>query len=202
MEIAEAGRRLRQMAGSVHLETAEVIIGLTDGGNGLAESLETHCLSGFSAKKVLILDFYHLTEHLEAFSREWLKDEEERARQASAWCHIAKHEGGETLLKTLDTLDLGSAGAAAKESFRLLRNYVAGNLYSMDYPAYVKAGWQIGSGNIESACKTVINHRLDGGGMRWREYGTNAVSHVRAMICSESTVWQSFWMNRAKRHAA
>lgn len=38
--------------------------------------------------------------------------------------------------------------------------------------------------------------------MGWREYGTNAVSHVRALISSEHIVWQNFWNNRPKRHAA
>lgn len=202
MDISEAGRRLRRLAETVHLEQAEVVIGLTDGGNGLADCLETHCMSGLSAKRVLILDFYHLTEHLREFGREWLKDEGERAAQVGQWCHTAKHAGGEALLKELEALDLSGASAAARESYRLLKNYVAGNLYRMDYPTYVKAGWQIGSGNIESACKTVINHRLDGGGMRWREYGTNAVSHIRALICSEPAVWDSFWRNRPKHHAA
>ena len=31
----------------------------------------------------------------------------------------------------------------------------------------VRNGWQIGSGPVESACKTVVGNRLKGGGMRW-----------------------------------
>jgi hypothetical protein len=30
----------------------------------------------------------------------------------------------------------------------------------MDYPRYVAAGWHIGSGPVESACKTVVNNRV------------------------------------------
>jgi hypothetical protein len=94
MELPEAGRRLRKLAESVGFQKAEVVIGLTDGGNGLAECLETHCLSALSAKTVLILDFYHLSEHLEGFAREWLKDTALQAEHVERWCHMAKHEGG------------------------------------------------------------------------------------------------------------
>jgi hypothetical protein len=104
--------------------------------------------------------------------------------------------GGQALLSELESLDLKGCRRDVKEKHRCLTQYVGNNLYRMDYPRYEKAGWQIGSGNIESACKTVINQRLNGGGMRWRERGTNTVSHLRALYCSESTVWDEFWRNR------
>ena len=202
MDLSEAGRRLRCLAESVKFQNADVVIGLTDGGNGLAECLETHCLSALTATTVLILDFYHLSEHLEAFAREWVKDENVRSQQVERWCHLAKHEGGQALLAELKSLNLKGSGKAAKEQYRRLLQYVGHNLYRMDYPRYEKAGWQIGSGNIESACKTVINQRLNSGGMRWGERGTNALSHVRALFCSESCVWEQFWRNRPRHRAA
>jgi len=36
----------------------------------------------------------------------------------------------------------------------------------MDYPAYVRQGWPIGSGAMESFCKQLAR-RLKGPGMRW-----------------------------------
>ena len=63
----------------------------------------------------------------------------------------------------------------------------------MDYPAYVRNGWQIGSGPVESACKTVVGNRLKGGGMRWGENGADAVCHLRALYLSEPVCWDSFW---------
>lgn len=196
MGLPETGRRLRALAESVGFQKAEVVIGLTDGGNGLAECLETHCLSALSAKTVLILDFYHLSEHLEGFAREWCKDTASQAEYVERWCHMAKHQGGQALLSELESLDLKGCRRTVKEKYRCLTQYIGNNLYRMDYPRYEKAGWQIGSGNIESACKTVINQRLNGGGMRWRERGTNTVSHIRALFCSESTVWEDFWRQR------
>jgi hypothetical protein len=63
----------------------------------------------------------------------------------------------------------------------------------MDYPAYLAKGWQIGSGPVESACKTVIGQRLKGGGMRWGEDGADAVAHPRALFRSDKGQWEAFW---------
>lgn len=202
MDLPEAGRRLRRLAESVKFQAADVVIGLTDGGNGLADCLETHCLSGLTCKTVLILDFYHVSEHLETFGKEWIREDTARTQQVERWCHMAKHEGGQALLTDLESLDLRGCSETVKESHRCLTQYIGNNLYRMDYPRYEKAGWQIGSGNIESACKTVINQRLNSGGMRWRERGTNTVCHIRALFCSEHTVWDDFWRKRPKHRAA
>ena len=63
----------------------------------------------------------------------------------------------------------------------------------MDYPTYLANGWQIGSGPIEAACKTVINRRLNGAGMRWSADGTNHLATLRACSLSEPQRWTSFW---------
>ena len=41
----------------------------------------------------------------------------------------------------------------------------------MEYPEYLAKGWCIGSGAVESACKTVVGQRLKLAGMRWGEDG-------------------------------
>src|SRR5437870_8203847 len=43
----------------------------------------------------------------------------------------------------------------------------------MDYPRYLANGWCIGSGAMESACKTVVGQRLKLSGMRWGPTGTD-----------------------------
>lgn len=67
----------------------------------------------------------------------------------------------------------------------------------MDYPTYVARGWQIGSGMIESACKTVVGQRLKEAGMRWRERGTTALCQARSLYKSESSLWNCYWLHAA-----
>ena len=71
--------------------------------------------------------------------------------------------------------------------------YFRNQVHRMDYPTYVANGWSIGSGAVESACKTVVGQRLKLAGMRWREYGTDTVCHLRALFKSDSGQWDAFW---------
>ena len=67
------------------------------------------------------------------------------------------------------------------------------NLHRMAYPHYRARGWQIGSGHIEAACKTVVNRRLKQSGMRWGGDGADAVCQLRAMYEGEPGQWDAFW---------
>ena len=58
---------------------------------------------------------------------------------------------------------------------------------------------QIGSGTVESACKTVVGQRLKLAGMRWGEDGADALCHLRALYRSEKGQWEAFW-NRDYTH--
>ena len=71
--------------------------------------------------------------------------------------------------------------------------YLGDNIHRMDYPTYVANGWLIGSGAVESACKTVVGQRLKLAGMRWGEDGADAVCHLRALFKSERGQWRDFW---------
>ena len=67
------------------------------------------------------------------------------------------------------------------------------NAHRMEYPEYLARGWCIGSGAVESACKTVVGQRLKLAGMRWGEDGAHAVCHLRALYRSEKGQWDAFW---------
>jgi len=54
-------------------------------------------------------------------------------------------------------------------------------------------GWLIGSGAIESACKTVVNQRLKSCGKRWRERGTTTLCQARVLYKSEHSLWSAYW---------
>jgi hypothetical protein len=82
--------------------------------------------------------------------------------------------------------------AAAREAHTEAVRYIGNNVHRMDYPSYRARSWHIGSGTGASACKTVVGRRLKLAGMRWREYGTDTVCHLRALFKSEKGQWQAF----------
>lgn len=191
VSLATLGLILRKQAAQVGMEKAEQWIGLSDGGNGLEEFLR----GNFNrANLVIILDFWHPSTYLEALARALHpNDEEKRVALAQRWCHVMKHEGGAAILKVLKELDIPGHKKAARQARQEAVQYIENNLHRMDYPHYLAQGWQIGSGPIESACKTVVGQRLKLAGMRWREYGTDNVCHLRALFRSDKDQWDAFW---------
>jgi hypothetical protein len=198
MSLPEISRQLRRECRAVGLGRVDVIVALSDGGNGLENALR-EAVAGLGAADIqFILDFYHVTEHLEEFGKALLPaDETNRRQQVEAWCHTLKHQGGRTLYDELKSLDLAAAPLAARTAHDSLLGYLRNNLHRMDYPTYAARGWQIGSGMIESACKTVVCRRLKEGGMRWREPGTTALCQLRALHRSEPAAWTNYWARSA-----
>ena len=188
-ELDDLGRHLHREALEVGWANADQHIAISDGGSGLEQFFKR-----FFPKAVCILDFYHAKEYLVELGQA-LYGEDDSARQT--WldnvCHRLKHEGGPIVRRCLEELDLGSASTVLREVHRQAVQYFRNHEHRMDYPTYVRNGWQIGSGPVESACKTVVGNRLKGGGMRWGEDGANAVCHLRALYLSEPACWEYFW---------
>ena len=190
MSLAEIGQQLRREAQAVGIAQADRVVALTDGGAGLENCL-LNALGGVAHEIVFILDFWHASEHLQEFVNVFLPDERLREEQMKIWCHQLKHSGGSAVLQTLMALDLARASPQVLEAHRQLTGYLRNNLHRTDYPTYVKNGWQIGSGKVESACKSVICQRLKCSGMRWRAYGTTALCQLRALY--KSRLWTQYW---------
>lgn len=186
-DLSGLGVPLRSQAGSVGMDRADRWLALSDGGSGLEEFFEVN----FPGCEI-ILDFYHAAEHVCEFVKLFTGGKREWCDLLSAhWCHQLKHEGGQSLLKTLELLELSPWPEVEKGCEELL-GYLRNHVHKMDYGRYQRLGWHIGSGSIESACKNVVG-RLKGPGMRWNLEGTQGMCHLRALYKSEPTQWAAFW---------
>jgi hypothetical protein len=180
---------MRPLAGRVGMDHADRWIGLSDGGNGLEDRLREN----FPRVEVVILDFFHPAEKLTGLARRLYPEDEAKAEeQAREWRHLLKEEGGAVLGAVLSEWAWpkrpGLAGAVAE-----VVGYLERQAHRMDYPEYLAKGWCIGSGAVESACKTVVGQRLKLAGMRWGEDGADEVCHLRALYRSEKGQWEAFW---------
>ncbi len=188
-DLTSLGRRLQEQALAVGWAEAEQQIAISDGGSGLEEFFRT-----YFPKAECILDFWHAKEHLVELGQALFpQGEEERRAWVEAACHRLKEEGGVAVRQWLEGLDLEGVSGEAKKVHRRQVQYFRNHEHKMDYPRYIRNGWMIGSGAVESACKTVVGNRLKGGGMRWGDAGADAICHLRALFLSEPSCWEAFW---------
>jgi hypothetical protein len=185
--LAELGLQMRRQAAQVGMDAAQQWISLTDAGSGIEHFMEVNF-----PLAVQIVDFRHAGEHASDFAKAYASGEE-ATKLAASWCHTLKHEGGAVLLTIFQGLDRAKMTPSALAEHDEVLTYFGNHHKRMDYPTYLRKGWQIGSGAVESACKTVVNQRLSMGGMRWGETGGDAVAHLRALHCSDSDQWDAFW---------
>jgi hypothetical protein len=186
---ASLAEPMREQAAQVGMDQAQRWIALSDAGAGVEDLLRVN----FGRVEAVILDFYHASEHLGDLARVlYPSDEPARKGWLEPWCRRLKHEGGQVVLEALR-----SVPADGRESVRKVHGEVVGyfenHVHRMDYPTYQAKGWAIGSGPIESACKTVIGKRMKNGGMRWGEDGADEMCHLRALFASGEEQWNAYW---------
>ena len=185
--LEQLGLQLRRQAAQVGMDAAEQWIALTDGGSGLENFIDVNF-----PRAQKILDFRHATDHLGDFVKKY-RPGKPGEKLLDAWCHTLKHAGGARILQLVEKLNRQQMTADAQEAHEQLRTFLGNHLHKMNYPEYLRQGWQIGSGAVESACKNVINRRLCMGGMRWGEFGADSVAHLRALFRSDPEQWDAFW---------
>lgn len=143
-----------------------------------------------------IVDLYHALEHLGLVAGVVLGP---GSRTAEAWLAVRKKElleqGPAPILVAL--ADLKPDTPEAAEEVRKAIGYVQAHAARMDYPRFIARQFPIGSGAIESTCKTLVEERAKGAGMRWTPTGAQAVLSLRAV--QRSGRWRAFWKNHPQR---
>jgi hypothetical protein len=98
------------------------------------------------------------------------------------------------------------ADAALAPAAAVVRDEVLGYLEprrdQLDYAIFRAQGLPIGSGAVESGCKTVVEARLKGAGRRWAPGSVNPLVALRGVLCGGR--WEERWpaIRRARRAQA
>ncbi len=123
---------------------------------------------------VQIVDWYHATEHLEKIAAIAFPQAEER----QAWLAEAK----EALWNGQVQEVIRSCQELVPWQPKVLPEiaYFVNNEPRMDYARFRAAGYAIGSGTIESACKQIVVQRLRKSGAQWTTDGAIRTAKARA----------------------
>ncbi len=198
---ADFGHRIHREAIRRNVFAAQKLIAIGDGAPWIWEQV-----GKFFPQAVQILDFYHASEHLklladpryaarrrdEALWRSRKGFGEARALEPSDpktvrallehWQECLRHDGlDQVIAETIARLP--RQGPRKKEADKHLA-YFENNRHRMQYGAFQKRGWFIGSGVIEAGCKTVIGQRLKQSGMLWSISGAQ---NILALRCATSS---------------
>jgi hypothetical protein len=69
----------------------------------------------------------------------------------------------------------------------------------MRYDAYLAMGLPVGTGVVESACGSVVKHRMEGEGKRWSLDGAEAMLALRSLKKSHDNDLRDYWRFRARK---
>lgn len=128
-----------------------------------------------------ILDFWHALEHAWEFARLRYG---EGSNQADRWVHqIAKQLRAGKIEQVIAHLKrLHPTTPELRKKLDELIRYYSENAQRMRYDEYIRLGYGIGSGAVESAHKQVVHARLRQAGMRWSEMGARNLLALRLLL--------------------
>ena len=151
-----------------------------------------------------ILDIFHVSERI------WKASHCFHAKESEAACQFATHhlrmildgKVGYVLRNLRRLLDEKKEVLNAKnrKTVRAAITYFENNQDHMCYDEYLAAGYPIGSGVAEGACRHLVKDRLELTGMRWERKGAQSMLHLRAIYLNGE--WDTFVNYRIEKEQA
>lgn len=188
------GPLLNSYARQVGFEKADETLCLVDG----AVWIYRQVCSALLCLGVILLDFYHLAEHVYATARCCLGETEAARAFGAARMKQAKASDLAGMLGAIKALGRKMRSSASKKSVAGLVNYISQRREMLDYAKALKLEQDIGSGPTEACCKT-LTLRLKRPGMKWDD--DNAASMMNLIAMRESGQWKAYWDQQARKAA-
>lgn len=170
--------------------------------SGLGEQTKVHCVGDgatwisdqvdrvFGKDTGYLIDFYHLCDYLSSASKQCSENPEKWFAQQK------KHMKEGALDKVLQSLSPYLEPASAQDidaPVRRCYRYINNRLDQFDYKSAIADDLPIGSGEIESAHRYVIQDRLKLAGAWWKQ--RNAENMLALRIIRENNEWDGYWEN-------
>ena len=161
-----------------------------------AEWIEARLREVLPNLTAIILDFYHLSEHIHAATGEgWGEGTPQAKEWADRLLKAIRHEGFEAFDALLEQCLGGDASTSVKEAMGPLRQYVSQRRSMVNYPSFEAQGWPIGSGPTESMAG-VLTTRIRGRGRRWDADNIDCVMALQAIEVSNE--WVPYWNSQTR----
>ncbi len=181
---AEVVKEIERESNLRNPENIKENIVLIDGMPALQKLVEDN----FSRVKnyTIILDIIHVLEYLYIVAHVLFKESSPEAKKYVHKQLLSILNGNTNLVvggikQTITKKEIeGSKLLAMNKVIRYLSNHKE----IMKYDEYIKKGFPIGTGVVESSCKTVVKDRMEGSGRRWSIKGAEAMLKFRSIKTS------------------
>jgi hypothetical protein len=182
---ATTGLALKRLAVAAGLKPRTAVHGVGDGAPWIAEQIEVQ----FGAKGGYLIDFFHLCDYLSAAAPvcapdhpgEWLirqKDRLKTGQLEAVMTALAPHIEPDTVTND-------------QTPVRCCHRYIANRPGQFKYREAIAANLPIGSGEVESAHRYVIQERLKLAGAWWRQNNAQAMLNLRVLRVNHC--WHRYW---------
>jgi hypothetical protein len=168
------GEQLWASGYAVEADMAQEVVFVADGAAWIWNLVEH-----YFPNAVQIVDWYHAVAYLSPIVHAVFGAKDP---QGQAWRKRVRKLlwHGQVRRVIANCIRLQRKAPAARETIQKALSYFANNAHRMDYARLRKAGYFIGSGTVESACKQIGAHRLKRAGARWSQQGALLVAKARA----------------------
>lgn len=174
-------------------ENAHTVVAVQDGALWIQSFVDYHC-----PQATRVIDFAHAQGYVAMVGRAIYGAETDAFRQ---WYgRMSKQLGRQSPQRTVNELRLlqrQHPDHAQEEEIEVAIRYLEKRLPMIDYPHFRRQQIPIGSGNVESGHKVVMQQRMKQAGMRWAEKNLNPMLTLRVALCNQT--WHTSWREIEQR---
>jgi len=171
------------------LREAKEVVYLGDGAGWVRTVHDVH----FN-RAVFIVDWYHACQHIWDCGKALFGEGTDATKRwVEHRCTLLWEECTRRLLNDLKKQRKKYRGRK-REAIDTLYRYISVNEQQMRYDVFRAAGYDIGSGAVEGACKHVVGKRLKQSGMIWTRVGSSSMLALRIVWLNKE--WERLWLKK------
>ena len=186
-DVDVAGQCLFDCAIKVGFGTETPIHGVGDGAPWIADQMEKK----FGAQGSYLIDFYHACDYLSAAGKGIHNEEQARKIWMDEQKIQLKTHQTNAVLQELQTHLESPTVTDSEAPVRQCYRYLSNRLNQLNYQDAIKRGLPIGSGEIESAHRYIVQQRMKRPGAWWRE--DNAEHMLALRLNRANRQWDIYW---------
>lgn len=186
-DVDRAGQCLFDCAVQAGFGAHSSIHGVGDGAPWIADQVEKK----FGAQGSYLIDFYHACDYLSAASKTIVSDEQEQKVWMDEQKVRLKTNQASAVLQELQAHLESPTAHDSEAQVRQCHRYFKNRPEQLNYQSAIKRGLPIGSGEIESAHRYIVQQRMKRAGAWWRSH--NAEHMLALRLARANHQWSSYW---------